>query len=399
MYRPLTLLILTTLFFSYNYAQTQPFSTDSTAFQKDDVDINFLFNYYEQEGNHSAVTGGIGTEELQDIGAIIIANIPLDTLQIIHVQAGINQYTSASTDKIDAVVSSASRIDARSRMFIGYTKKQLSKRSSYTLTAGGSIESDYISTMLSADWQKTAADGNHSWQLGAKVFFDTWIPIFPEELRGTGRDVVVTNKRNSYSFSATYTQVINKRLQGSISTETILQTGLLSTPFHRVYFKNDSLPSVEKLPTHRVKFPIGVRLNYYAADWLVLRLYNRWYGDSFGVWGNTSQIELSLKMNRFFAVYPLYRFHVQTAARYFSPFETHADDASFYTTDYDLSAFQSHKIGLGLHYAPLWGVGRFKQPPRGRSNPFKSVDVRYVRYYRSDGLQSDAVSMGMQFVF
>jgi hypothetical protein len=30
-------------------------------------EVNFVSSYYQQNGNHSAVTGGIGTEKLYDI--------------------------------------------------------------------------------------------------------------------------------------------------------------------------------------------------------------------------------------------------------------------------------------------------------------------------------------------
>ena len=45
-----------------------------TVFSQDDkpIEIDFLLNYYEQDGDNSAVTGGRGTEELSNIGTKII---------------------------------------------------------------------------------------------------------------------------------------------------------------------------------------------------------------------------------------------------------------------------------------------------------------------------------------
>jgi len=42
--------------------------------------------------------------------------------------------------------------------------------------------------------------------------------------------------RNSYSVSLGFSQILSKRLQGSIFLDAVFQNGLLSTPFQRVYF-------------------------------------------------------------------------------------------------------------------------------------------------------------------
>ena len=110
------------------------------------VDVNFLFNYYEQEGDHSAVTGGIGTQELKDREARITALIPLDSSTRIQVQAHINNYTSASTDRIDSRLSSASLKDNHATIILGYEQQHLVKGYTWGVSAGYGIESDYISS-------------------------------------------------------------------------------------------------------------------------------------------------------------------------------------------------------------------------------------------------------------
>ena len=37
------------------------------------VDGEFLFNYYDQDGDHSPVTGGLGTEALQVLSPVVVA--------------------------------------------------------------------------------------------------------------------------------------------------------------------------------------------------------------------------------------------------------------------------------------------------------------------------------------
>ncbi len=58
------------------------FGQDSTDTYKKRVletsEIAILSSYYSQDGDNSAVSGGLGSEELTDATAAIIVSIPLD---------------------------------------------------------------------------------------------------------------------------------------------------------------------------------------------------------------------------------------------------------------------------------------------------------------------------------
>ncbi|MEO0898852.1 MAG: DUF3570 domain-containing protein [Bacteroidota bacterium] len=358
------------------------------------IDINILFNYYEQDGIHSAVTGGLGTEELKDRAAKLVVHIPVDTATSIDIQGSINQYTSASTDNIDSYVSSASIKDAHATLTFGYSKFILPNRLSWNAFVGGGIESDYISSSFGGGITLSSKDQNQELSLGVQVFLDTWIVIFPEELRVPGMVSLPTDKRRSYNFSATFSQVINRKLQASLTSDLVYQTGLLSTPFHRVYFQDEELPDIERLPSNRYKFPVGLRLNYFPLDFLVVRGYYRFYYDTYDILAHTFGLEIPLKPGPFTSFYPFGRYHYQRAAKYFAPYGIHLREQEFYTSDYDLSGFQSLKVGMGIRYAPLYGLLRFKRGP-GKVGMLKSVDIRGSYYWRSDGLRAWSVGMDL----
>ncbi|MFT4525737.1 MAG: hypothetical protein ACI85F_001893 [Bacteroidia bacterium] len=64
----------------------------------------------------------------------------------------------------------------------------------------------------------------------------------------------------------------------------------------------------------------------------------------------------------------------------------------------NLSALQSHKYGLGISITPLFGIFRWKQPFRKeRVDMLKSIDPRYARYQRSDGLNANVWTIGLNF--
>ncbi|GAB3725560.1 DUF3570 domain-containing protein [Hymenobacter agri] len=371
----------------------------------DETTIDILGGYYQQNGSHGAVEGGRGTQQLTDVPPAIIVNVPLDTVSRLSVNVGADFYASASTDRIDFALSTPSAHDVRYHGDFGYSREQKAKGTIWGTGVGVSKEYDYLSFNVAGSFAKTSQDGNRQLSLAGQVFFDRVTLITPIELRapGVGKGNYGSDTRQTYNFTATYSQVVSKRLQAAISTELVSQNGLLSTPFHRVYFRDNTAPNlaptlnsnfesrfptaarIEALPRSRFKYPVSLRLNYYATDLVQVRGFYRFYNDNFGITAHTLELELPVKVTPFFVLYPFYRYHTQTAATYFAPFAQHSVADQYYTSDYDLSAFTAHKAGLGLRYSPVYGIGRFRVPGKnGQGQPrvmrFKSLDLRYAHY-------------------
>ncbi|SIT77695.1 DUF3570 domain-containing protein [Pontibacter indicus] len=360
------------------------------------AEVNILGSYYSQDGTHSPVTGGIGTEQLTDVTPTVIVNVPLDTVTNLNISFGMDFYSSASTDNIDYNVSSASSSDMRTHLNIGLSRRNYLSRSTRSLFVGGSTEYDYQSVSVGAGWAQESRDGNRELSLMGMIYYDTWTLIYPEELRN-GKSLVSTNKRQSYNLSATLSQVINQKMQASLSADIVYQSGLLSTPFHRVYFQEQAQAQVEQLPDQRLKYPIGLRVNYYVNDFVTSRFFYRFYSDNWGITANTIELETPIKFGPFFSFYPFYRFHTQTAASYFAPYKAHSLSQEFYTSDYDLSGFTSHKAGLGLRYSPLSGIGKFGLPFGKNKTSLKGIELRGANYWRSDGLKAFIISTDLNF--
>ncbi|MBU6120793.1 DUF3570 domain-containing protein [Hymenobacter siberiensis] len=376
----------------------------------DETTIDIIGGYYQQTGSHGAVEGGRGTQQLTDVPPAIIINVPLDTVSRLSVNVGADFYASASTDRIDFALSTPSAHDVRIHGDFGYSREQKAKGTIWGVGTGVSKEYDYLSFNLAGSFAKTSQDGNRQLSLAGQVFFDQVTLITPIELRepgnGRGKSQYGTDTRQTYNFTATYSQVLTKRLQAAISTELVSQNGLLSTPFHRVYFRDNpaqnTVPTlsdnfiprfptaarIENLPRARFKYPVSLRLNYYASDLVQIRGFYRFYNDNFGVVAHTFELELPVKITPFFVAYPFYRYHTQTAAKYFAPFAQHSINDTYYTSDYDLAALSANKVGLGLRYSPVYGIGRFHVPGKNaqglpRVMRFKSLDVRYANYQQT----------------
>ena len=359
------------------------------------TDVQVLFSYYIQQGNHSAVTGGEGTEALQVYAPDITITHQRDSLNTFRINTGVDVITSASTDKIDFVISSASRVDARTHLSLGYSR--LLKRSGIRagIETGFSIESDYFSVPAGVSASHVNADGSREISASLQAYFDDlrwgrldpdhYSPeklIYPEELRY--KEWFDEYRRTSYNLDLSLYQVINERMQLAIFPGLVYQKGLLSTPFHRVYFTDKSL-QVERLPRERWKIPLGIQLNSFVGNRAVLRSYYRFYHDNFGVNAHTFQLEAPVKITPRLTLSPLARFYTQTRSKYFRPYMAHELSETYFTSDYDLSSFSSYKAGLGARYF-------FLQPFLGTYS-FNEIALRYAFYKRSDGLSAHMITL------
>jgi hypothetical protein len=362
------------------------------------TDVQLLFSYYTQDNNHSAVTGGIGTEDLQVYSAQLFLDLRSDTLKSFHVDAGVDVISSASTDNIDFVVSSASKVDQRAHLNIGYNKRIRGTGFNYGMNGGVSVESDYTSFVTGLTISHVDPSQSRELSLSFQAFFDdlrwglfdTSEPqklIYPSELRY--KEWFTRHNRNSFNLSLGYYRTINKRMALGIYPGVMYQTGLLSTPFHRVYFTDNS-KRVENLPAERLKFPIGFQLNTFVGSRMIIRSSYRFYWDNFGIAAHTLNIEAPVKLNFVWTLTPFVRLYNQSQANYFNPYHEHETMQEFYTSDYDLSKFSSIKTGLGVRVTPL---------PKRESYRFREFEIRYAYYKRSDGLTAHVITTYFDFKF
>ncbi|WP_425236220.1 DUF3570 domain-containing protein [Ulvibacterium sp.] len=415
-------ILITTLGFSQN---------ESTTYKKrvlEATEIDLLFSYYGQDGNNAAVTGGEGTEELTDATSSIVVQIPMNEDDVLTVDVGISAYTSASSSNVNpldgnpnrqispfSASSGASRKDQLVHFNPSYRHSSDDRNSIWTGNAYVSSEYDYFSIGFGGGYTRLFNQKNTELSISGQLYFDSWNPQYPIELREGFFDNRITGNgtyapsstvfdqenRNSYALSLGLSQILGKRMQASLFTDLVLQRGLLSTPFQRVYFEdaNDFFiddfqlaDDVERLPESRFKLPIGARLNYFLGDAIVLRSYYRFYTDDWGITAHTASLEVPIKLNDTFTLYPAYRYYTQSEADYFYAKETALSTLDFYTSDYDLSKYHAHQYGMGIRYKDIF--------TRAKLFTFglKSVDLRFNAYDRSDGLNAFIMTLGTTFV-
>ena len=447
------------------------------------VEVDFLTSYYAQDGDNAAVTGGLGNEHLTDFASSIIVSLPLNADDILTIDAGFSAYSSASSsngnpfdstgasgnddddddddDDRGSVVapgditgspwvasSGASKSDVWATINADYSHTSDDRNFTWNTNISFSAEYDYTSVGFGGGILKQFNQKNTILGLSAKVYLDTWNPIYPTELKSfeevngnlnqgffngitildqngnvstnwspvTGFDLIKDKSRNTYSASLSFSQILSENAQISFFLDVVNQQGWLANPLQRVYFGDvdnyyignaSSIPNytssnnadvfqladdIERLPSSRVKTPIGMRFNYYINEAFVVRTYYRYYFDDWGLTSHTASIEVPIKISDTFTLYPSYRYYTQTAADYFASYEQHLSTDAFYTSDYDLSEYSSNQFGFGFSYTDIFAkthIGKFG---------LKSVDLKFYKYDRDSTFSSSIITAGFKFV-
>ncbi|MEZ4779025.1 MAG: DUF3570 domain-containing protein [Flavobacteriaceae bacterium] len=349
----------------------------------------------------------------------------------------------------------ASRSDVWSSINADYSHSSNNRNTIWNIHAGISSEYDYSSIGFGVGYARLFNEKNTELTVKGQVYLDTWSPEYPTELKsydevngnlnqGFFQDVPILNQngavidkngpsntvwhpvegfsliqdkaRNSYSLSLGFSQILSKNAQISLFMDIVQQQGWLANPMQRVYFKDrpnyyignsSSVPiytskentdvfqladDIERLPNTRFKTPIGLRFNYYLNEKVTLRTYYRYYFDNWGMTSHTASIEIPIKVSDRFTLYPTYRYYSQAAIDYFAPYEEHLSTSTYYTSDYDLSAFDANQFGFGLVYTDIFT--KFHIFSLG----LKSIDLRFSQYNRSTRLKASIISAGFKFV-
>jgi len=389
------------------FSQSAP--TEATTYQYKPLsleEINLTSSYYTQNGNHSAVTGGIGSEKVVDFSnGFDLQFIGWDGFSRKHTLTtglGIDYHSSASSAWVSETGASK-KGGTRIYPSLNWTMEDLKKGTTVGAGLYYSAEYNYHSFGINAEYaKKNKKNGELSDKLN--IFLDRVTMIYPTELASDylpttvvysgasgssseGGSGLPKSGRYTFSNSLTYSHVINKRLQGSLTLDLVGQGGYLGLPFHRVYFSN-TLERVEALPSERFKLPVGARLNYFIGDNIILRGYYRYYIDDWGITAHTASLEVPVKITPFFSVAPFFRYYTQTQSNYFAPYMQHKLTDQYYTSNYAYAAFSSNYFGVNLRIAPPNGLFKSK---------LSALEIRYGHYTQTTDLLSDVLSVDLKF--
>ncbi len=355
------------------------------------IDVDFLFNYYDQDGDRSPVTGGIGTEDLQVFAPVIVVNWAVSDDWILSADLGMDTVSSASMARIDDSVSGASKQDRR--VFSKLAASHRFGRQTFTFGGGFSKEYDYTSFHGTAAWSIELNQRNTSLSFGARHFSDT-VDLIDIDGRHRGQD-----DRTTTDLVFSLTQVLGESTVGWLELNYSDQSGFLSTSFYEVILAPaPGFPQgehvAERLPDSRARQAAGVGINHGFTPRIVQRFFYRYYDDDWGIGAHTVEAETHFRLPTETEIwlYPILRWHTQTAADHYGPPRTFTGSEDYFTTDPDLSEFDSTKLGFGAR-------AFLRRAPAGLLRHLRRLDFRATSYDRDDGLQAISISFGLGWSF
>lgn len=348
---------------------------------KKGIEVDFLASYYDQDGENSPVTGGIGTEELQSTSPVFLVRYESPQKWAWSGTLGVDNITSASTDNMDLGednVTGASRVD--NRVFFTANVAKPVGRQTFGGGLGFSKEYDYRSINGGLNWSIDFNDKNDTFAASVYHYQDDI------ELYGIDGVKYGDDSRETTDLSFSFTHVFGKNTVGSIEAGVSDASGFLSSPFQEVIL-SDGTHVQERLPDSRERTFLRFSLNHAFSDRFVQRGYYRFYDDDFGIQAHSVELETHLRL---FAAsrtwfYPILRYHTQDGSDYFGLPGEFVGTESFFTADRDLSEFASTKFGIGA-----------KIDLKG--SRFRRLQARLTHYSR-DNDEFEAINLSFGFGF
>ena len=285
----LVLIILFVFAWFFPNAQTSSPKDSVLIYKKrvlEHAEIDLLTSFYTQDGSNAAVTGGIGTEDLQDYATNLTVSIPLNADDVFTIDGTISAYTSASSSNVNPFTnikdkmrgtpwvasSGASRSDQWINGTLGYSHSSDDRNNVYSANVNIANEYDYKSFGFGGGYARQFNKKNTELGITGSVYLDRWNSQTPMELRtyvnNSGnlnaalfKDVPIydqnglqidksgpvvwkaantylpsDDKRRSYTLSLNFTQILTQRSQIALFGDFVLQSGWLANPMQRVYF-------------------------------------------------------------------------------------------------------------------------------------------------------------------
>jgi hypothetical protein len=365
------------------------------------LDVDILLSYYDQDGDHSPVTGGIGSEALQVVSPVVVIGWRMNEKWTLSADIGIDQMSSASIGAIQMELSSASIPSGDQRTFGNFRAARKLGRQTLGLTVGAAKEYDYRSVSYGLDWAMTFNRENTAVSAAVRRYDDAidLIGIDGYGYQGEGLPVTTgSGDRTTTDLFFSISQTLGRKTAASIELLLSRQEGYLATPFHEVILAPESAGSegrriAERLPDSRDRQAISLRLSHSFTDRLVQRVGYRLYDDDWGITAHTVDLETHFRLSaaRQMWVYPIVRFHTQSAADWFGLPATFAGSEAYLSSDWDLAETSTDKFGLGWSVTSLPGQEWFGQLDR--------FEVRGTMYDRDDGLSGFTTSFGFGWTF
>src|SRR5580658_2688998 len=294
----------------------------------------------------------------------------------------IDKVSGASID----VLSQASVIKDERKQKSG-TIEYLRDKTTYTASYTSSVERDYISDTASFGLSQDMFGDLTTVTLGFSESHNT-----VGENNGTANDpnVAWIGHAISRAYSGGVPQILTKNFIAGVNLQVITDAGYLANPYRSIRYLDPSNPKGYSLgdqvyPDTRTSTAVQTQAKYYLPYRAALTGSYRFYRDTWGVIGNTYEVDYTHPIRNLWILEGRLRYYKQGSAVFYSDLFPYADSQNFMARDQDLAAQDNTTIGAKATYAFL--PDGWKMFKRGTVTfdvsriQFKYLDFRNIKYY------------------
>ncbi len=160
----------------------------------------------------------------------------------------------------------------------------------------------------------------------------------------------------SRSWSVGLTQVLTRRLVGSLNYELVTDQGYLNNPYRQVRYLDPTSPkgysyTPELYPRTHTSNAFSGRLKYSLPWWrAAVDGQYRYYTDTWGVKSHTAQLGYTQPLFGSWIFDASYRYYKQTAADFYSDLFTRRNQFNFEGRDKELGTYTGQTVGVGASW-------------------------------------------------
>jgi hypothetical protein len=268
----------------------------------------------------------------------------------------IDKVSGASVD----VLSQASVIKDERKQKSG-TIEYLRDKTTYTASYMSSVERDYVSDTASFSLSQDMFGDLTTVTLG---FANTKNKV--GENNGTANDpnVAWLGHALTRAYSGGVSQIITKNFIAGVNLQVITDAGYLANPYRSIRYLDPTNPKGYSLATQiypetHTSTAVQVQGKYYLPYRAAVTALYRYYTDTWGVVGNTYEIDYTHPVRNRWIFEGRVRYYKQSAATFYSDLFPFAGSQNFTARDQNLAALDNTTIGAKVTYAFLPDGWRF----------------------------------------
>jgi hypothetical protein len=294
----------------------------------------------------------------------------------------VDKVSGASID----VLSQASVIKDERRQKSG-TIEYLRDKTTYTASYTSSVERDYISETASFSLSQDMFGDLTTVTLG---FARTQNTVGDNGGTADKPDVTWVGHALTRAYSAGVSQIVTKNFIAGLNLQVITDAGYLANPYREIRYLDPTKPigytlASQVYPDTHTSTAVQLQGKYYLPYRAAVTALYRYYTDTWGVVGNTYEIDYTHPIRNRWIFEGRVRYYKQTAATFYSDLFPFAGSQNFTARDQNLAALDNTTIGAKVTYA-FWPDGwRFFK--RGTVTldasriRFNYLDFRNIKYF------------------